>query len=418
MLGFGLLLCHKEEDTPLGNCEQRMFLFCFVVYSIFTIAVALCIHNPIIDYFINSDSSAFYIIGEEYQGTSFLSAQEEIFSEFKYRDAVAGFYIRFLLYRLGCLFQVTNLYLFSALSNVFFASLIPVFILKMLRGTSLLNGFSLKMTYLYALLSPIMIEVPQLTRDIHIALIYVIILYCFLEKELMFRYFIMLILSALVYYFRQENAFYAFGIILLCLLLDFQKMNSWKYMLFPILTYLFIFLLIYIVPTAENVVIRYNQRDFDLADSNSLAVRLFSAFPFPLDVLAKTVFCQMLPFPVTVTLNAEGVAVGATLVSWLTPFFWLPVQICCLVFFFKNTKSLFQNNLPLTVLYLNGLLYIITVSSAQVLTRRTMAMYPAIFLFFCLSVKEDKASFKNIAVYTGALFFILHVIYFLLKKPL
>jgi hypothetical protein len=317
---------------------------------------------------------------------------------------------------LGLLLHISNLYFFSALSNVFLGAMIPVIILKTLREVKLLDNTTIRYTCYFAMFSPIMMDMPELTRDLHITLIYTLLMYIAFIKEIKFRYLFMTMLVVCTFYFRFENGLFAVLFLLLRVFIGTKRSRLTRFLLIPLLLYgLNLFANNYFSEVFDTL-IRYNNHSIESASSDSLAISAFYYLPFPLNIIGKTFFGQMIPFPVTSTFRGEGVAKLATVVSWTTPFFWIPIQIHSLYYFVIRYKYVYQKYYAITLFYLLSLFYILSISAGQAMHRRLMPMYPFILVFFCIACKDDKEYYrKSIFTTVAVILVFLHILYYFIK---
>jgi hypothetical protein len=147
------------------------------------------------------------------------------------------------------------------------------------------------------------------------------------------------------------------------------------------------------------------------AGSSSLGKKLLS-LPYGLNIVATTIFGQMLPFPAWSALKQFGILNLFLMLSGISWFVVWGYTIYGIV----KMKILRQIDVRLKYIFYTSLVYIIVVSSTIVNSRRLMAVYPIIFTIAVLSyinMKQKKRRF--VLIFMVIMYIILSVIYLFLK---
>lgn len=397
----------------LGNRNDYiLWVKVFAFYTVYMTLTNLFIKNPLEDFFVSVDQLHLYDQAYYLSSQDFSYIVENTFN-FSYIQTPLTYFVHAYVLKLAHLLRVPNDLYFLKLSVVFIGSLIFPIMVKIVRIYNVKGKNVERNILVFALLSPILCFSCQILRDVHICFLFILMFYIVVHPNLKLRYVWLILLIIITYFLRYENGLFAILFIGLALM---NYMYQTKNIDIKLLLYVLVFaglivLFGYVESVMNETITSYNARSLDNASERSLGIRLM-LLPFPLNILSKTAFGQMLPFPCWEPLMGGENYAFLRVVECFFPFFWIPIL---LVLFY----SLFQlrSKMPqfFTIVILFGFGYIILSSASAFDTRRVMAVYPilyCIYLYIACNFKTPKAIYNKIVA--GGIF-TLYIIYFIIK---
>jgi len=397
----------------LGNRKDYiLWVKVFAFYSVYMTLTNLFIKNPFNDFFVSVDQLHLY---EEAYYLSFQDFRNIIDNTFNftYIQTPLTYFGHAYILKLAHLLGASNDLYFLKLSVVFIGSLIFPVMAKICRIYGVEGKKIEKHILVFAVLSPILCFSCQILRDVHICFLFTLMFYVAVHPNLKLKYVWLVLLIVITYFYRYENGLFAMLFIGLALMNHMYQTRSAgvKILLFTFALAGLVVLFGYAESVMNETFDGYNARSLDNADDGSLGAKLM-LLPFPLNILSKTAFGQMLPFPCWSPLMGGANYAFLRIIECFFPFYWIPIL---LVFIY----SLFtlRNKMPqfISVVILFGFGYIILSSASAFDTRRVMAVYPTLFciyLYIISNYKTPKASYNKIV--TGGLF-ALYLVYFIIK---
>ena len=404
-----IFIDRKHRDNYL-----RVIWIFIVVYSLYLIISHYAmVKDPLTDYFIGIDEvEDYFFVALRLSDLSYSDIWNVSFTEGRFSNSPLYYAL------LGTFQKITELdffysYLALKMHAAFWASIIPgVVYLLCNRVVDKISSY--KSAVIYGLFSFTFIYSASLLRDIYIAVIFCIALYLITsEKPDTKKYFILIILGLITYYLRLEN-----GVFFLAFLgVWIYRSGSNNKFLLGTVALVSIAGIVLILGGIEgiyeriiNIIIRYNERAYQIADQDSLGIQLRN-LPIPLNYVALFGFGQISPFPFWAELR-QGI-------SWYKVLLYLPEMVAVLFWFsvwvriirnYKMAKSFLKKYKYLSV---TVVLYILLISIAEPGTRRLMAVYPFIFMVY-IHISKKVFTLKEV-VYNSAIYAFLLVVYFILK---
>lgn len=308
--------------------------------------------------------------------------------------------------------------LFGALSVVYIYYLLKIFV-KNKDNKTLFYGASI-----FGLLPYMLLYSSVLLRDV-IVLFFTIyslvhILYFIKNNNLSILHVFFSII--ILYFLRAPNSL--FVVVMLISLLLFSKRNkiiesSYKIiksnLFIKIITLLIFLFLAYISYTefflkAISTLTFYSDRSLNTSALDSLGAKLF-LLPFPLDIISRSIFSQIVPFPIWKQVLDNPIRI----IDMLGGIIWFSISVTALItIFFKRYRCILPKELIL--LYFFAILYIMLVSSGEANPRRLMALYPIIYVVSFISFVNFSSNLKKKYLFLLSIFFIvLHIIYLFIK---
>lgn len=405
-------LITQSRDVVKMRGQRKLWLITYTIYFIYTLVAQSYVSDPSSSYFVNSDQMTFYNRAIELSGKTVGQIFKTTFTEFRYSESPLAFFLFALLAKIGNALRSSNIFLFMLSHVTFLASLIPVYIYKIVYD----KQFGLKNLerdiLVFALISPLILYSAQLMRDVHVCFIYTLMTFIAINKEQRFRYLWLTLLLVISYFFRVESGLFAFAFIAIPLYKSYREGNA--LIRFSIILIFILFCVIAIgsiFNVAFNTISHYNIRSINAASETSLGNKL-NDLPFPLDVLSKTAFGQILPFPIWFPFKDSNSYDYLRLVECIWPFYWITVWFCLIYAWIKFHK-LWDKDL-LTILYIS-ILYLLLCSAGEFNTRRLMAVYPILLACFLILKQKFDVKESKYAFFSFVLLFTLHIIYIILK---
>ena len=406
------ILITKNKSYRLQKEQRILWLSSFVLFFIYTLISHSYVANPFTSYFINSDQITFYTQASTLSSLSYRQIVERCFTEFEYGDASGAFALFAILFKIGKALGETDILLFLKSHIVFLSSLIPVVIYKIVIAFNSNIRNLHKHILLFAIFSPIFMLSAQLMRDIHICLLYTILAYVAIRPKFPLRVLVMLIIIAIIYTFRIENGMFATAFFAIPAYSLYKKGGILgKMMIVVIAIALIATIASAVFETMTQTLSGYTERSLEEASAGSLGAKLEN-LPFPINVIGKTIFAQLLPFPVWVYMTYNTSYTWLRIVECFTPIYWIPIVLSTFVWWWKYRKKW---DSKILLLFYIGVLYLLVCSASEFNTRRLFAAYPLIFIAY-IAVKDSlRLDTSKIRAVSYAMLIFLHFVYLAIK---
>lgn len=383
--------------------------FCF--YSLYTIISHSYVGNPTTTYFINSDQISFYGVAIDLSKYSFTKIFSLCFTEYNYSGSPLAYALFGTLAKIGRILGETDILLFLKFHVTFLASLIPVYIYKIIINYNLTIPNLHNKLFLFALVAPIFSLSAQLMRDIHICLLFTIMTYVALCPKQSLRYFWLLLLMAVTYSFRVENGLFSAAIIAIPLYRTYRTGGYLrKVLVISIFCMFCIFALFSILEVASTTLTGYGERSDEMASASSLGNKL-NLLPTPFAEFAKTGFSQLLPFPLWLPFTGGESYAYLRVIECFFPFYWIPIWMSLFYGWWKYRK--YWNKDILAMFYIS-ILYLVLNSAGEFNTRRLMAVYPMLLICFITLKQQFNLKKQKMNKMSVGLLIVLHIIYILI----
>lgn len=410
---FLLIVLTITNDNNSRICyeQRKLWFYVYTIYTIITLITDSFVNDPTADYFINSDQAGYYQRSLSLWKGSVLEILKKSFTLFRYSEMplISAYFP--ILMKWAQWMGVDDLLLFVKLNTAFIGSLIPVYVYKIIRLYDYESGI-VKKIFVFTIVSPIMLLSCQMMRDVHICLLYTIMVYYVLKPKQVLRWVIFVIIITSIYYLRVENGIFTIAFIAVFLYREYEEGKTGKRMF--ILSISLIGLVLsagIILDSMTHTIGSYTVRSIRYANEASLGVKL-NSLPFPFNYLSKTAFGQLLPFPIWLPMSYDEPYSFIRILECPFPFYWLPIMACLsyIGWYYRNVLD----NTLLSLLIVS-FLYIIVSSASEFNTRRIMAVYPILFSLYSIWDKQVilpkyKMTYLSIELIIG-----LHLIYLAIK---
>lgn len=336
----------------------------FFVYVLYVILTHSYIYDPLTSFFISRDQMFFYREAISLSNKTFGGIIQESFSNSRYSELPLAIALFASLARIAGMFNISDIMFFEKINVAFIASLIPVFIYKtILLRVNDSNKINIQIFW-FAVLSPLLCLSAQLLRDIHICFVYTLMAYVVLNPICKFRYIYLVLLCYVAYSLRVENGLFAIIFFMIPLYQYYEKSSAFtKRILLALCIIGLVFsinVILKIKSVMDDTLDLYTTQSISKASSDSLGVKL-NYLPFPLNTIAKTIFAQLLPFPLWVPFQSDAPYNYLRIVECFVPFYWIPI----LWSIFLHWKQIIKdNNRLILLMLLISLLYLLVCSSS------------------------------------------------------
>lgn len=406
------ILITKNKSYRLQKEQRKLWLSSFVIFFIYTLISHSYVGNPFTSYFVNKDQMTFYTQASTLSNLGYWQIIERCFTEFEYGDASGAYTLFAILFKIGKSLGETDILLFLKSHVVFLSSLIPVVIYKIVIAfnSSICNLH--KQILLFAIFSPVFMLSAQLMRDIHVCLLYTILAYVAIRPKFPLRILVMLIIITVTYTFRIENGMFATIFFAIPAYSQYKKGGILgKMMIVVIVISLIVSFASVVLGTMNDTLTRFTEKSLEEASAGSLGAKLEN-LPFPINVIGKTIFAQLLPFPVWVYITDHSSYTWLRIVECFTPLYWVPIVLSTFVWWWKYRKKW---DSKILLLFYIGVLYLLVCSASEFNTRRLLAAYPLIFIAY-IAVKDSlRLDTSKIRAVSYAMLIFLHFVYLAIK---
>lgn len=406
------ILITKNKSYRSQKEQRILWLSSFVIFFIYTLISHSYVGNPFTSYFVNKDQMTFYTQASTLSNLGYWQIIERCFTEFEYGDASGAYTLFAILFKLGKSLGETDILLFLKSHVVFLSSLIPVVIYKIVIAfnSSICNLH--KQILLFAIFSPVFMLSAQLMRDIHVCLLYTILAYVAIRPKFPLRILVMLIIITVTYTFRIENGMFATIFFAIPAYSQYKKGGILgKMMIVVIVISLIASFASVVLGTMNDTLTRFTEKSLEEASAGSLGAKLEN-LPFPINVIGKTIFAQLLPFPVWVYITDHSSYTWLRIVECFTPLYWVPIVLSTFVWWWKYRKKW---DSKILLLFYIGVLYLLVCSASEFNTRRLLAAYPLIFIAYILVKNSLRLDTSKIRAVSYAMLIFLHFVYLAIK---
>lgn len=402
----------REENIVNTHRQRILWISTFLPYALYTIISHSYVENPSTTYFISIDQTTFYNTAIDLSKYNISQIFNICFSEFSYSDCPSAWALFGALARIGRALGENDILLFLKFHVVFLASLIPIFIYKIILIYNQHIPNLHKKLFIFAIVSPLLIYSAQLLRDIHICLIFTIMVYVALRPKQPLRYLWLMLLMAITYTFRVENGLFSAAIIAIPLYRTYRTGGYLQKMFIISIFCIFCAFAIFSVLEVMNRTISgYAERSLEAASVSSLGDKL-NLLPTPLAEFAKAGFSQLMPFPIWVRLTEATDYTYLRIVESFFPFYWVPIWLSLFYGWWKYRK--YWNKDILAIFYIS-ILYLVLNSAGEFNTRRLMAVYPMLLICFITLRQQFNLKKQKMNQTSVGLLIVLHIIYILIK---
>lgn len=416
---FLLLLCviiafslTKEGNIIHTHKQRILWISTFLLYILYTIITHSYVENPSTTYFISIDQTTFYNTAIDLSKYNISQIFHICFSEFSYSDCPSAWALFGTLARIGRTLGETDILLFLKFHVAFLASLIPIFIYKIMLIYNQHIPNLHKKLLIFAVVSPLLIHSCQLLRDIHICLLFTIMVYIALRPNQPLRYLWLILLMAITYTFRIENGLFSATIIAIPLYRTYRKGGYIKKAFILSIFCIFCFFAMFSILNVMNRTISgYAELTSEAASTSSLGNKL-NLLPTPLAEFAKAGFSQLMPFPIWVRLTETANYTYLRIVECLFPFYWIPIWLSLFYGWWKYRK--YWDKDLLAIFYIS-ILYLVLNSAGEFNTRRLMAVYPMLLICFLTLQQQFNLRKQKMNKFSAVLLIFLHIAYSVIK---
>lgn len=412
--GYIFLNSMKAGDAYNKPDLQLIYVVAASCFGFFTLYThSYIVKDPSTDTFIATDSFTYHKIALDVAKNSWTQLIPFVLSKFYYSDFYLFSFILGALYKIDYTFGGQN----------------PVLLVKLFHST--IGALTIGITYVTAsfvckrlrvssflwfiLFSPILENTAVLIRDIYICFFYIWIFYYVINPKVKYRTLYLILLSLATMLIRPENGLFALGFICLRYIDLLNRLSKTKK------TLMILFILVlgvlairYILPTAQDVLQGYQERDLSLASEGSFGA-ILKSLPIPFNFILPAIFSQIMPFPFWFPLTRPF---GGELCfpSIFDSFYW--IAIWSVIFYSLKSKFriiLKRDNLLIYSLTFS-VLYIIMTSYGEINVRRIMGVYPIIFVIYLALSKYVKFSNRlKLDRFSAGALLCLNLVYLLIK---
>ena len=409
----GLLLT-MNKSNKIRVEQQMLWIITFFILTLFTLVSDSYIKDPFTQYFIQRDQMLYYRYAVDLSEFTWSEIFKRCFTYFEYSGSPGAFYLFAAIVKIGKSMGITDLLLLLKSTVVFISSFIPVFIYKIVRifNPSITNLS--RQILPFVIFSPMLVMASQLMRDIHISLLFTILIYVSIKPNMKLRIIAMFIIVMVIFTFRIENGMFAALFFSIPIYKRFTCGSIFEKTILIIISLVIVASLAgSVLVTMNETVSLYTERSLAAASTDSLGAKL-QALPIPFNYIAKTLFAQLLPFPIWLPL-IDSIGEEYTylrVVECFNPLFWIPILVYLFIIFCKYSSSWDK---IIKLLFYISLLYAVVCSMSEFGTRRLFAVYPIIFAIFLILKAQLNVSMKGYRIFSYIMLIGLHLIYLVIK---
>ncbi|MFB9057052.1 hypothetical protein ACFFU9_09895 [Mariniflexile ostreae] len=418
---IGTTISYQLSNNDVKDKKNLVSLFntAFLIYTLIAILSYLDFINGNMMFFKHPDQFHFYEVADELGKKSNLyEIFYDCFIDRIHDEQEASYFYFGSLALIANSFLDGNSVLFQSIHVSFFAILINLFLYKILLFY-INRKTALKYTLYFLLFAYILSFSPWILRDIHIALLFTIAIYIVHLEFSIKKIFILLILQLIVFEFRFENGMiFSF----FPLLFTYNNAKKSRYRGLHITLICLVLLagvakystsLIANILHSTDTLERYNELSSTSADESGGVGKMIFKLPIGAKQIASVVISQISPFPPWNDINKSETFIQGVIgfISGLAPLFWGFVFFTSVKYYkyYKTLSFLTKSLVLFAIIFL-------FLSSANMLVRRLIPVYPIIYMFFVyvISKLSKKQIRKNISTYT-MIYSGLLVVYFFIK---
>lgn len=396
-----------------------LFIFFFLIYSLSSLFVFYSQFHQFQMPANYADELGFYNVSFFF----ILEERPDWIAHYKLKDIdrIDWYLYFFLLSRLGKLFSLINDHSLLALkqTSVIFGALSVVYVNKLYFFFLKDRKKSIFLSTVFGLLPYTILNSSVLMRDIIIVFLTIfIILQVLYFNHLSNYYFAKLIIGLIALFsLRTENglfmSFLSLSLILMYIIRTKITSNQ------KVVAYILIFILLFLSSfyIYENIITeilitseKYLLKTSRSASAESFGILLLS-LPFPINILSRFFYSQLNPFPMWGELKNNF----ALVIEIFGGLIWFPIFILSFItILIKKCRK--KMSFELLALYLGALIFILFLSFLSGDPRRMMSVYPIVLLVGFYSYENFSKLSKKL-YFMSFIFFILflHIFYIVLK---
>jgi len=416
MFIFGLLLIILfSKDELLIKLKLFLFFFSsFLLYALVNhyILINLYPNLPPFQFGVFSDESVYYHFSN--LAMPYISGEKifiDIFNVFEIHESVLHTIFSASIAYFSTIIDGENTIIVQKILSPFLGGILSVILYATLKYQFTDRIFALKSTIVYVLFSAVFIYSTAIMRDIDIALLYMMFIYLFIQKNNFINFILLLLVAFSTIYIRVESGMVLFALILLYSHLYVRNVQnkSIKFIFYIFVGILFSIIILGMYGRIIEMIIHINDANTTrgIAQSSSGSISLlFNKLPFPLSAIVKVLFGQMQPFPFFLLIERPPEAISG--IFW--PFIFL-------MMIYAIIKKTIRIHIDVKVKYLLivaiGILFLM---SSEPVARRMMSVYPIIYIvslytFYIL----PNYVIKRLFYYYFFIIVVLNTVYYFIK---
>lgn len=305
-----------------------------IVFAIFMIVMSIIhskIVNPTVDYFINIDEANLYNSFLELSRLNYSDIITESFTSFEYLDNSIIYCMNAMIIKIMAELGIADGLFSIKTINVFIGSLVPVFIYKCLTIFNAINTQSKRDLILFACLTPLLSNAIQNTRDVHVCLIFTLMMYLSLKQRSIKNYVGMGILVLVGFFVRAESALFSLVFLGVPVIDSLRKKGTFNKIILFSLVIAAVLSFSYLYTFATETISRYYESGTDDAVSSSLSVKM-RALPFPINYIGVVLFALIYPFPLWNSFGRSDLIPFMGSIEIVYPFYIIPIMLALCIF--------------------------------------------------------------------------------------
>ncbi len=394
--------------------KLKLFIFFFSSYLVYTVI------NHYIFVSVFSESLPFIYLDEQVfyhssnLGLPYVSGEKkffDLFSVFEIHELPLHIVFSASITYLSTIIDGNNTIIVQKLLSPFFGGMFAVVLYSTLKYQFKDYIFALNGTIAYGLLSAIFMYSTPLLRDIDVALVYMIFIYLFLQKNSMMNFLLLLVVAFFTMYLRVESGMVLFALTLLYSYFIVRKIENrvMKTLFYVMIGILFSLVILVMFNKIIGMIVNMDEgntiRAIAQSSKDSIALKL-KKLPLGMGYIPMVLFGQMQPFPVFLGINRPPEAISGVL--W--PFVFIMMT-------YAIVKKNIRIQIDIKVKYLLVMaIVVLFLMSSDTNTRRLMSVYPIIYitsLYAFLVIPKNKI-IRWFSYYMFAIIS-LHVVFYIIK---
>lgn len=410
-----VLLVTRNNVKIYSTNMRSLWIIVFAIFMIVMSIIHSKIVNPTVDYFINIDEANLYNSFLELSRLNYSDIITESFTSFEYLDNSIIYCMNAMIIKIMAELGIADGLFSIKTINVFIGSLVPVFIYKCLTIFNAINTQSKRDLILFACLTPLLSNAIQNTRDVHVCLIFTLMMYLSLKQRSIKNYVGMGILVLVGFFVRAESALFSLVFLGVPVIDSLRKKGTFNKIILFSLVIAAVLSFSYLYTFATETISRYYESGTDDAVSSSLSVKM-RALPFPFNYIGVVLFALIYPFPLWNSFGRSDLIPFMGSIEIVYPFYIIPIMLALCIFvgtrYSKlDTKKMFLFGIAMLYIFLNCI--------GQGMVRRLLAVYPILILLYIVWCKDNNSILnlcKKYRKYTFITLFFLHIVYLFLKS--
>ena len=374
-LAFVRFVLHPKTSIP-----YLLYELFFVIYGFLVLLSHIeLIHDPFVDYFVHNDASqSFYeniMNGPVYADWHRL-IDETLLSPY-YDEYPLASLLFATLAKIGMWLGIVNIRLFLRIHVFMLAALVVAVMARLLESYGIDRRKIQQFLVPFGLFSYLYLLSACFTRDIHVCLVYSLMAYACLIRNIQYRALWFLLLTLLATGFRPEN-----GILAVMYIIGYYFQPLYK-RIGPFVYLVLVAILIGFISSEMFLSLTesleaYNKRTIEVNQGDGLFMMVYS-FPFPLNQLCIVVYQFLLPLPLTFYMVNEG---GSLLTL---PFIFSPYLMCLILgVIFVYLKQFFKADIKISLFMILSFIMFCAITYGEPGIRRSFAVIPGLYMAYCL----------------------------------